>query len=105
MAKPLTPDEMRTFSSFLRGVAKGTIELGFAAMPMVQLYNRARAAGTPFLDLLVADPETAVELVGAIKKQARRLPKNVLVAIAQIATEAAGEDTNARPRASDPDDV
>jgi hypothetical protein len=99
---------MKAFSAFLRGVAKGTIELGFAAMPMVQLYNRARAAGTPFLDLLVADPDTAFELVGALKKQARRLPKSVLAAIAQIAAEAAAEgppEPAAARRSADPDDV
>jgi hypothetical protein len=96
---------MKAFSSFLRGVAKGTIELGFAAMPMLQLYNRARAAGTPFLDLLVADPDTALELVAALKKQARRLPKNVLLAVAQIANDAAQEQPAPARSHSDPDDV
>jgi len=111
MGKPLTSDEMRMFSGFLKGIFKGTIELGFGTVPMVQLYNRAREHGTSFIDLLVADPDTATEIVKSLRKQATKLPPVVLVVLKQIISQAQREQERVPVRAQaactgdDEDDV
>ncbi len=73
---------------FLAQIMLGTADLGFAALPLVGLYAKAKAERVRFSDMLMRDPAVVAELMGALTRQARTLPPSVLMALKQVIADA-----------------
>jgi hypothetical protein len=69
---------------FLGALLRGTADLGFAALPLVKLYSAAKTEKLNFTDLLMRDPETALAIVTAMRRQAKKLPPEVVSALEQV---------------------
>lgn len=74
--------------NFIGGLINGAADLGFSALPLVSLYQKAKAENVPFADLLVKDPTAISSIMQALKRQARTLPPVVLDALEEVIREA-----------------
>jgi hypothetical protein len=74
--------------NFIGGLINGAADLGFSALPLVALYQKAKAENVPFADLLVKDPTAIASIMQALKRQARTLPPAVLDALQEVIREA-----------------
>ncbi len=95
MGKPLTDDEKKVLSQFLRGVMKGTVDLGWSAMPMIALYSRAQEHNTSLVAILAADGEMMLDIANAMKSRAARLPASVIQVLKHVIL--AAETEQSRP--------
>lgn len=84
----VSPQDTAKVVSFLGTIINGAADLGFSALPMVALYQKARAENVPFADLLVRDPAAISSIMQALKRQARTLPGPVLDALQEVIREA-----------------
>jgi hypothetical protein len=84
----VTPQETAKVVNFLGSLINGAADLGFSALPLVSLYQKARAENVPFADLLVRDPAAIASIMQALKRQARSLPPAVLDALQEVIREA-----------------
>lgn len=80
----LSDTDKQRVGSFLGDLLRGTADLGFAALPLVKLYSAAKTEKLSFTDLLLRDPETALAIAAAMKRQAKKLPPEVIGALEQV---------------------
>ncbi len=81
---PLSEIDKLQVSAFLGGLVRGTAEVGFAALPLLKLYKVAKEERVSLPDLLARDPETVLEIIAALRRQARKLPPSVIKALEQV---------------------
>ena len=84
----ISQQETAKVVSFLGNLINGAADLGFAALPLVSLYQKARAEKVPLADLLVRDPQAIIAITDALKRQASKLPPAVLDALQAVIQEA-----------------
>lgn len=84
----ITQQETAKVVGFLGNLLSGAADLGFAALPLVALYQKAKADKVPFADLLVQDPGAMQTILQALERQARSLPPAVLDALQEVIREA-----------------
>ncbi len=63
---------------------KGSADLGMSSLPLLSLYKQAKTEGVPFFDLVIASPEATAGIMDALKRQAKKLPPSVLMAMEEI---------------------
>lgn len=85
---PLNSDQSAKVKSFLSSLVLGTADLGFASLPLVDLYKQAKKEGVSFADLVVSDPKALEGILGAVQRQADQLPPVALSIIKGIVEQA-----------------
>ena len=84
----LSANETAKVVNFIGGLISGAADLGFSALPLVSLYQKAKAENVPFADMLVKDPAAIASIMQALKRQAKQLPPVVLAALQEVIREA-----------------
>jgi hypothetical protein len=81
---PLDQAQKARVGSLLVGLLKGSVDLGIASLPLLSLYKQAKDEKVPFFDLVIASPEATAGLMDAMKRQAKKLPPTVILAMEEI---------------------
>ncbi len=80
----ISPDEVRKVGGFMSSLVTGVADLGFAALPLVALYQKAKKENIPFAELIVQDPQALSAITDALLRQAKKLPPSVLATLEEV---------------------
>lgn len=86
MATP--PPQPTQLKEFLSKLVLGTAELGFASLPLIEMYKKAKAAGTSFPEMLATDPKALDGILTAVQRQADKLSPTTLAIMEAIVKQA-----------------
>jgi hypothetical protein len=95
---PLDQTQRTKVGNFLVELLKGTADLGFSALPLIGLYNQARAEKVPLMDLLIASPGAVDGIMASLQRQATKLPEPALIAMEKILADARKAKAATPPR-------
>jgi len=70
----LKPGETTQLQAFLGAMMAGAAELSFKAMPLITLYNKAKAENLDFWELLLTDESASRQLTQAMEKHVEKMP-------------------------------
>lgn len=77
----MKPEETKRIADFLGSLLNGAADLGITALPLLNLYKRARDERLDFWLLVLSDPTTADALAKAIEQHAIRVSPRLIAAM------------------------
>lgn len=114
----MNANEQAKLQQFLGMLLDGDMDLGFAALPLIAIYNKAKSEKIDFWQLLLTEPSIADRIVKSMRKHAAKLPESAITGLrllinshaeakvqAKAETEAVKKSAFARPGAVSEEDA
>lgn len=95
----MRPDEQARLQQFLGLLLSGEMDLGFAALPLITLYNKAKVEGVDFWQLLLTEPTIAERITKVMQQHAGKLPPSVITGLKLVIEAHANAKVQAKAQA------